>query len=118
MPAYFVDSEGIITDEIYTSSFLRRDYLKTLLDINFKALHIYALYDRDMLKKSDLSMLNNKNIGTDQAFVSHLVSLGNIRTINCVRHRYRIHDANISSGTFELDFEYLFYIFSPASFYF
>lgn len=84
---------------LYPTSFSNRQFIKCFIedDLLARCHHIYGLFDRGKLLKSNLDILDAEYAG-DIIFTCHILAFGDLKTINSTQHYYRHHDENIGSA--------------------
>ena len=102
------------------TSFLKGAHVKYFMedDSLAKCHHIYGLFHRKKLLDSNLSILNAR-YASDVAFVCHLLSFGDLVTIESTTHFYRLHDSNIGAEQVEKfhNWRRLVYRIQPLEYY-
>jgi glycosyltransferase involved in cell wall biosynthesis len=114
----FFNHEGEYT--LSPTSFLKGQYIKCFLENEMLARchHIYGLFIREKLLQSNLDILHIE-YAADVIFTCHLLSFGDLKTIETTQHRYRHHDESLGSAQAAplKDWKRRVYRANPLSFY-
>lgn len=119
--AMTIDENNNLLRTTSVSTFAKGQVIKAFLDkeSNSKAFYWYALFDRGLLTKANLGLLNDTVYGADSALILHLVQYGNLRSITSTQQYYREHSSSVSGKLTSgwLNLEKLAYHFFPFSYY-
>jgi glycosyltransferase involved in cell wall biosynthesis len=95
-----VDENNDVLKTTSLSNFTKGDVIKAFLekDENSKAFYMYALYNREILEKTNIHFfLQEDTFAGDQSIVVHLVQYGNLRCNTLTSLFYRQHGESVSA---------------------